>query len=221
LQNNLTGGDMTLLEPKLIGRVVRLEPLQMRHVSGLVMASAGGADLYRLTRVPGNQGEARAYVRAALAARDAGTAAPFAVVRLADETVIGSTRLWDLEQWSWPQAHPRHGRAEPDTCEIGHTWLAPSAIRTGANTEMKRLMLTFAFETWGVQSVCFHTDARNERSRQAISRIGARYEGILRSHRLAADGRPRDSARFSITAEEWPAVKAHLAELSRERVLAS
>jgi N-acetyltransferase len=79
-------------------------------------------------------------------------------------------------------------------------------------------MLTFAFETWGVLSVCFHTDAGNERSRQAISRIGARYEGILRSHRLATDGRPRDSARFSVTAGEWPAVRAHLPELSRERV---
>jgi N-acetyltransferase len=212
---------MTLLKPQLMGRVVRLEPLQMQHVSGLVMASTGGADLYRMTRVPADEGEARDYVQAALLARDAGTAAPLAVVRLGDESVIGSTRLWDLQRWSWPEGHPRHGRTEPDTCEIGHTWLAPSAIRTGANTEMKRLMLTFAFETWGVQSVCFHTDARNERSRQAISRIGARYEGILRSHRLATDGRPRDSARFSVTAEEWPAVKAHLAELSRERVLAS
>jgi len=82
-------------------------------------------------------------------------------------------------------------------------------------------MLTFAFETWRVQSVCFHTDARNERSRQALGRIGARYEGILRSHRLAADDQPRDSARFAITATDWPAVKAHLAELSRDRVLAS
>ena len=82
-------------------------------------------------------------------------------------------------------------------------------------------MLTFAFETWEVQSVCFHTDARNERSRRALGRIGARYEGILRAHRLAADDQPRDSARFSITAADWPAVRAHLTELSRDRVLAS
>ena len=85
---------------------------------------------------------------------------------------------------------------------------------------MKRLMLTFAFETWDVQSVCFYTDARNERSRRALSRIGARYEGILRAHRLAADDQPRDSARFCVTAADWPTVQAHLAELSRDRVLA-
>lgn len=81
-------------------------------------------------------------------------------------------------------------------------------------------MLALAFETWDVQSVCFHTDARNERSRQALGRIGARYEGILRSHRLAADDQPRDSARFSVTAADWPAVRAHLEELSKDRALA-
>ena len=81
-------------------------------------------------------------------------------------------------------------RAGPDTCEIGYTWLSPKAIRTGANTEMKRLMLTHAFETWRVQSVCLHTDARNQRSRDAMARIGARYEGVLRAHRLGADLRP-------------------------------
>jgi N-acetyltransferase len=89
-------------------------------------------------------------------------------------------------------SHPRHGSGDPDICEIGHTWLAHSAVGTGVNTEMKLLMLTYAFGTWGVQRVCFHTDARNERSRRALARIGARYEGILRGHRLAADGRPRD-----------------------------
>jgi len=217
----MTGLTMTGQEPELVGRVVRLEPLRAEHVPALVLAAQGGADLYRMTRVPATDAEARAYVQSAIAARDAGTAAPFAVVRLADESVIGSTRLWDLQWWPWPEGHPRHGRVCPDTCEIGHTWLARSAIRTGANTEMKLLMLTCAFETWGVQSVCFHTDARNERSRAALSRIGARYEGILRSHRLAPDGQPRDSARFSMTAAEWPAVRAHLAELSRDRALAS
>ena len=148
------------------------------------------------------------------------TAAPFAVILLADGAVIGSTRLWDLQWWPWPEGHPRHGHDGPDTCEIGHTWLARSAIRTGANTDMKRLMLTFTFETWHVQCVCLHTVIRNERSRQALRRIGARYEGLLRSHRLAADDQPRDSARFSVTAADWPAVKAHLAELSAERMLA-
>jgi N-acetyltransferase len=81
-------------------------------------------------------------------------------------------------------------------------------------------MLTFAFETWDIQSVCFHTDVRNEQSRRALGRIGARYEGVLRAHRLAADDQPRDSARFSVTAADWPAVRAHLAELSQHRMLA-
>jgi RimJ/RimL family protein N-acetyltransferase len=193
---------VTILDPELSGRHVRLEPLQSRHAPGLAAA-------------------ARQYVAVAEAAREAGTAAPFAVVRLADETVIGSTRLFDLERWAWPDGHPRHGHDGPDTCEIGHTWLAASAIRSGANTEMKRLMLTLAFDAWDVQSVCFHTDARNERSRRALARIGARYEGTLRSHQLGSDGRPRDSARFAITAADWPAVRAHLAELSRDSLLAS
>ncbi len=211
---------MTVLDPVLTGRQVRLEPLHADHESGLMAATEADSELYRWTRVPAGPEQARRYVATAVAARQAGTAAPFAVIRLADEVVIGSTRLWDLHRWEWPVDHPGYGRDDPDTCEIGHTWLASSAIRTGVNTEMKLLMLTFAFETWHVQSVCFHTDARNERSRRALARIGARYEGTLRSHRLAADGQPRDSARFAITAADWPAVRAHLAELSRDRVLA-
>ena len=89
-------------------------------------------------------------------------------------------------------SHPRHGRANPDVCEIGYTWLTRSAIRTAANTEAKLLMLTHAFETWQVLRVCLHTDARNQRSRAAIERIGAKFEGILRAHRMAADFTPRD-----------------------------
>jgi RimJ/RimL family protein N-acetyltransferase len=83
---------------------------------------------------------------------------------------------------------------------------------------MKRLMLTHAFEVWRVHSVCLHTDARNQRSRDAIQRIGGTFEGILRAHRLATDGGPRDSARFSITAAEWPAVRRHLEELVAVRL---
>jgi RimJ/RimL family protein N-acetyltransferase/GNAT superfamily N-acetyltransferase len=195
----------------LSGDHVRLEPLRPGHVPGLVSAAAGGGDLYRWTVVPRDTDQARRYVETALAARDQGTSVPFAVVRAADGAVIGSTRFWDLTFWPWPGPEPK---ATPDTCEIGHTWLSRDAIRTGANTEMKRLMLTHAFETWGVHSVSFHTDARNQRSRDAIQRIGGTFEGILRAHRLAVDQGPRDSARFSITAAEWPQVKQHLAELS-------
>jgi N-acetyltransferase len=195
----------------LIGRQVRLEPLSHRHVPGLVAAAADGGELYRWTAVPRDEAQARRYVETAVAARDRGTAVPFAVVRVADDTVIGSTRFWDLGYWAWPDG--RHGA--PDTCEIGHTWLSPGAIRTGANTEMKRLMLTHAFEVWQVASVCLHTDARNQRSRKAMARFGARLEGILHAHRLAADLTPRDSARFVVTATDWPAVRLRLDELSR------
>jgi len=211
--------DVPILDPELTGRFVRLEPLQPRHLPGLVAASAGDPELYLMSKVPVGDAEVGRFIDIAEGARDVGTAAPFAAIRRADEVVIGSTRLFDLDWWAWPDGHPRHGHDGPDTCEIGHTWLTRSAIRTGANTEMKRLMLALAFETWDVQSVCFHTDARNERSRRALSRIGARYEGILRAHRLAADDQPRDSARFSVTATEWPLVRAHLAELSQDPVL--
>ena len=138
---------------------------------------------------------------------------PFAIVRVADGVVIGSTRFWNLERWSWPQGHPSHGRNLPDVCEIGYTWLTRSAIRTAANTEAKLLMLTHAFEAWQVLGVCFHTDARNLRSRAALERIGGKLDGILRAHRMAADYIPRDSVRYSIVASEWPAVKQRLAHL--------
>jgi N-acetyltransferase len=196
----------------LTGTGLRLEPLAYRHVPGLLAAARGGGDLYRWSPVPQDEAQVRRYVETALAARDAGQAVPFAVVRAQDDTVIGSTRFWDLGYWPWPDGRPRTG---PDTCEIGYTWLAPGAIRTGANTEMKRLMLRHAFEVWQVRSVCLHTDARNQRSRDAMQRIGARFEGILRAHRLGADGKPRDSVRFSITAAEWPSVRLRLDELSR------
>ena len=212
---------MITLLPLLEGQHVRLEPLQRWHARGLAEASSVDPSLYRWSPIPQGEAEALAYTETALAQRDAGVTAPFAVLRIRDDAVIGSTRLWDLGWWPWPEGHPRHGHEGPDVCEIGYTWLTSSAIGTAANTEMKLLLLTHAFEVWEVQSVCFHTDARNERSRAALDRIGARFEGILRAHRLATDDRPRNSARYSITAPEWPGVKHHLQMLlaARERAL--
>ena len=197
----------------LTGKHIRLEPLEHRHLDGLVAAAAGEPALYQWSPVPQGPASAAAYIDTALAWRDAGTAVPFAIVRLADGEVIGSTRFWNIECWGWPKGHPRHGRSTPDACEIGYTWFAPSAIRTAANTEAKQLMLTYAFETWKVLRVCFHTDARNQRSRAAIARIGGKEEGILRAHRMAADFIPRDSVRFSIVEAEWPEVRQCLAAL--------
>ena len=207
----------------LQGNHIRLEPLDYRHVDALVAASAIDPSLYRWSPVPQGKDEATSYVETALAWRDAGTAVPLAIISLKDglkdsldgvvHAVIGSTRFWNLERWAWPQGHPRHGRSAPDACEIGYTWLTRPAIRTAANTEAKLLMLTHAFETWQVLRVCFHTDARNQRSRAALERIGAKFEGILRAHRMAADYIPRDSMRFSILTAEWPEVKERLDRL--------
>lgn len=207
----------TLQVPVLTGRYIRLEPLDHRHIDGLAAASADDPSLYQWSPVPQGRVEAEKYVDTALAWQEAGTAASFAVVRLADNAVIGSTRFFLLEYWAWPPGHPSHGRTVPDACEIGYTWYAANAIRTPANTEAKLLMLTYAFETWKVLRVCLHTDVRNTRSRAAIERIGGQFEGILRAHRMAADFIPRDSARYSIIAAEWPVVKERLVQM-RDRV---
>lgn len=202
------------MEPFILkGRHLRLEPLDHRHIDGLVAASAGDSELYQWSPVPQGKAEAIAYVQTALSWRDAGTAVPFAIVRAQDGTVIGSTRYWNLERWAWPPRHLSHSREVPDACEIGYTWFSKSAIRTGANTETKFLMLQHAFEVWQVLRVCFHTDARNQRSRAALERTGAQFEGILRAHRMAADFIPRDSIRYSIIASEWPAVKQRLLQV--------
>jgi RimJ/RimL family protein N-acetyltransferase len=203
------------IEPfRLEGRNIILEPLDLRHAAALAKASAAGdSELYRWSPVPQGEAEARGYIETALAWRDAGTAFAFTTVRKTDGVVIGSTRFFDIERWAWPVGHAQHGRSGPDACEIGYTWLTPSALRTAANTEAKLLMLTHAFESWQVHRVCFHTDVRNERSRNALARIGGKFEGILRAHRMSADFIPRDSARFSIVAAEWPQAKQVLQKM--------
>ena len=212
----LHSGAMLSEAGELLGRHVRLEPLELRHAEGLAAASAVDPSLYRWSPVPQGELEAAQYIETALARGEAGTALAFATVRVSDGIVIGSTRFFDIEHWPWPQGHTLHGREAPDVCEIGYTWLTRDAIRTPANTEAKLLMLTHAFETWKVLRVCLHTDVRNQRSRNAIERIGGHFEGILRAHRMAADSIPRDSARYSIIASEWPAAKQRLlAKLER------
>lgn len=194
----------------LTGTDVRLEPLGPRHADGLVTAAAADPSLYQWSPVPQGKEQATSYIGTALAWQEAGTAMPFAIVRVSDGVVIGSTRFWNLEHWAWPKSSPHYGRHTVDICEIGYTWLTASAIRSAANTEAKLLMLTHAFETWNVLGVYFHTDARNKRSAAALERIGGRLDGVLRSHRMAADFIPRDSFRYSILAAEWPELKKRL-----------
>jgi len=197
----------------LTGKHVRLEPLALHHVDGLVAAAAGDRSLYQWSPVPQSKAEAVKYIETAISWQNEGSAVAFATVRVEDGVVLGSTRFFLLERWAWPPGNTRHGRKDPDACEIGYTWLSHSAIRSAANTEAKLLMLTHAFETWQVLRVCLHTDVRNQRSRAAIERIGGKFEGILRSHRMAADFIARDSARFSIVAAEWPEVKQKLGQM--------
>jgi len=196
----------------LAGQHVRLEPLSRAHVPGLVAAAAEDPALYQWTVLPLDPEGMTRYVDTAVRWREEGTALPFATLRRADGKVLGSTRFFLIERWEWPAGHAYASRAGPDGCEIGYTWLAASAIRTAANTEAKLLMLDYAFEQWRVQRVCFHTDMRNERSRNALARLGALFEGTLRAHRLASDLTPRDSARFSIIAAEWPGVRQRLTQ---------
>ena len=199
--------------PALTGSHIRLEPLSHAHADALAAASAGDPALFRWSAVPIGRAAVLRYIETALAWREAGTAIAFATVRIADGAVLGSTRYFDMERWPWPEGHSRHGRRDPDVCEIGYTWLTHSAIRSAANTEAKFLMLAHAFEVWDVLRVCLHTDARNQRSQAAIERIGGKFEGVLRAHRMAADCIPRDSYRYSIIASEWPVLKQRLMRL--------
>lgn len=196
----------------LSGQHIRLEPLTRDHIALLAAAAtaepnSGDPTLYNWTVVPQSLAEMTRYVETALEWQAAGTAIPFAVVRLADNTVIGSTRFWNIERWQWPAYHARHGNPYPDVAEIGWTWYSRPAIRTGANPEAKFLMLQHAFEQWNALRISLHTDSRNLRSQAAMERIGFQREGIIRAHKIASDGIARDSFRYSMIAAEWPATK--------------
>lgn len=207
-----------LADVTLSGRRVRLEPLAPSHVEALVVAASESRRTYGLTNVPDGAEAMGRYVQFALAERDRGAAVPFATIDLARGGVVGSTRFMNVETWTWSTGQ----RAAPvpevpfEAAEIGSTWLAASAQRTAVNTEAKLLMLAHAFDVWRLRRVNLKTDARNVRSRTAIERLGARPDGILRAHMPAFDGGVRDTALYSILADEWPAVRASLlARLAR------
>ncbi len=193
-----------------------LEPLTPAHVDGLVAAAGESRRTYDFTWVPDDRPAMASYVAAALADQARGWALPFAVT--SGGRVVGSTRFLDLDYWVPGHRGPMHPPelpapgpdAVPSVAEIGATWLAQSAQRTGVNTEAKLLLLTHAFDRWEVHRVSFKTDARNERSRAALRGIGAAFEGVRRAHVPASDGTVRDSAYFSIVRAEWPAVRRRL-----------
>jgi len=203
---------VTKLEPiTLQGRYVLLEPLAMAHVPGLLAAAGGPRDTFGFTTVPSDESEMRRYVEGLLRAHGNATALPFATVDRATGQVVGATRFLNVEFWDWPAGSPyQRGADVPDVVEIGGTWLARSAQRSGINTEAKLLMLAHAFEVWRVHRVSLVTDARNTRSRNAILRLGASFDGILRAVRVASDFTIRDTAAYSIRDGEWPELKARL-----------
>lgn len=195
----------------LRGQEVELAPLAVEQAAELASAAEESREHYRLTVVPDGVEETRAYIRAAVATRSR-----YAFVIRFRGTVVGTTSYLDMQTWKWPAGSPLQRGSEPDVLEIGSTWLAHSAQRSRCNTECKYLLLEYAFESWKVHRVTLKTDARNSRSRRAIERIGARFEGIRRAERPATDGTIRDSAYYSIILSEWPAVKASLqAKLAR------
>jgi RimJ/RimL family protein N-acetyltransferase len=151
---------------------------------------------------------AQAYVATALRQKAAGDRHPFAIVW--HGRVVGSTSYYDYAAWRWPAGSAMQRSDRPDALEIGYTWLAASAQRTQCNTTAKLLLLTHAFETWQVHRVSLRTDVRNARSRRAIERLGAKFEGILRADKPATDQTVRDSARYSIVLAEWAEVRTGL-----------
>lgn len=195
---------MKLPSPTLTGRHVQLEQLRTDHVDALVAAANEDRSTYDWTAVPPTVAAMTAYVTGLLADQEQGQAVPFVQRRVSDGTLVGCTRYLRLEWWA--------GRELPAEVEIGGTWLAASAQRTPINTEAKLLLLRQAFDGWHVHRVSICTDVRNTRSRAAIERIGATFEGVLRRHRgsyVPGEG-ARDSAMYSVIAEEWPTVEADL-----------
>jgi RimJ/RimL family protein N-acetyltransferase len=191
--------------PALDGRLVRLEPLTGAHVADLQDAAEEDRGAYGFTTVPRAE-QIEEYVSAHLERAKDGRLAPLAQIRHSDGRAVGCTAFWDPRFWP--------GRTDLCAVEIGWTWLAASAQRTGINVEAKLLLMEHAFESLEVVRVDLKTDARNQRSRKAIEGLGATFEGVLRSwsqsHAPGEEGRLRDSAMFSVIASDWPTIKAHL-----------
>lgn len=181
----------------LDGRLVRLEPMSMAHLDGLLEVALDPAIWqWTLARPTDRDGLCR-WMESAIANREAGTEQPFVTVERVTGRPIGSSRYLNIV--------PEHRRLE-----IGWTWVAPRWQRTGVNREAKLLMLEHAFERLGCMRVEFKTDSNNQPSRRALLGIGATFEGTFRNHMVMPDGRIRHSAYYSVTEQEWPAVKAAL-----------
>lgn len=183
------------------GTHARLEPLEERHLADLARIG-GEREIWRYMGFGSLEGEEalRAWLAGAVWNPEESPDVAFAIVDLASGRAAGSTSLFDISE------QHRH-------LEIGRTWLGAPYRRTPINTECKYLLLRHAFEELGAFRVQLKTDGRNERSQRAIERIGAKKEGVLRSHMRLPDGYVRDSVIYSVIAREWPETKAHLERL--------
>ncbi|MBA2393759.1 MAG: GNAT family N-acetyltransferase [Ktedonobacteraceae bacterium] len=191
---------MPKIEPiTLTGKLVRLEPLQMKHAAELYQAAKDHPDIW--TYMPLNPIRSLADMEQVIAKacqkQEEGTSLPFAIIDLAHNRAVGSTRYLDIQ--------PAHRGLE-----IGWTWLSPLVQRTGINTECKYVLSQYAFETWGAIRVQLKTHHLNLKSQRAIERLGAVKEGTLRNHVIMPDGSYRHSVYYSIIDSEWPVVKAGL-----------
>jgi N-acetyltransferase len=198
---------MAALEiPSLRGSVVHLEPMTREAVSALVEAANEDRRSYGFTRVPSTREHMTAHVEELLQLWSIGEAVPFVQVAAHSGRLVGATRFLTLRRLS-PDAGPF-------AVEIGGTWLADSAQRSGINVEAKFLLMEYAFSVWKVGRVDIKTDARNERTRSAISALGASFEGVLRhwqpSLAPGEEGQLRDSAMYSVTDDDWPQVREGL-----------
>ena len=183
------------IEPLVLeGRHARLVPLTEAHQAALATAAADG-ELWKLwfTSVPRPEGVA-GYIATALEMRERLDAMPFAIERISDGQIVGSTRYFNVD---------RSNRR----LEIGHTWYCKSVQRTAINSECKLMLLRHAFEVLDCIAVEFRTHWMNHASRTAIARLGAKQDGVLRNHAIGVDGTLRDTVVFSITASEWPTVR--------------
>ncbi|MFC6022111.1 GNAT family N-acetyltransferase [Plantactinospora solaniradicis] len=194
-----------LTVPLLDGELVRLEPLGRQHAADLAVAAEEDRASYRFTWVPRAE-TVGDYIDEQLARAAAGSLMPYAQVDKASGCAVGATAYWDPRLWP--------DRDELCAVEVGFTWLAASAQGSGLNTEAKFLLFAHAFEQWQVARVDLKTDARNQRSRAAIERVGARFEGVLRcwsrSWTPNEEASLRDSAMYSVLASEWPACRVRL-----------
>ena len=185
---------------ELIGHKVKLRILTFEDRAALLEAAADGALWQSPYTVVPNTDSIDAYLSTALTGYSEGSVLPFIIELMETQKIVGTTRFWKID----PQNRQ---------CEIGYTWIAASWQRTFVNTEIKYLMLQYAFETRQFIRVQFTTDVLNKQSQKAILRIGAKEEGIIRYERIMPNGRKRDSVRYSIIEDEWVNVKANLLEM--------